>query len=47
MADAPNVRNVNPDKADKDRLDTLYVAMPNYVRIVYGYVPAWAKAGKS
>lgn len=29
-------------KREQDRLNTLYVTLPNYVRIVYGYVPEWA-----
>jgi len=39
MTHGSNVR-----KSERNRLDTLYVTLPNYVRIVYGYVPTWATA---
>jgi hypothetical protein len=29
--------------AGEKRLLTLWVTMPNYVRIVYGYVPPWER----
>ena len=32
------------DKAEQDRLLNLWVTMPNYVRIVYGFVPPWRQA---
>jgi hypothetical protein len=32
------------DKAEQERLLNLWVTMPNYVRIVYGFVPPWTRA---